>query len=91
MVTMLRQLFRSRHQDKKRDIFPFSIVRMPEKSSNIFDISIGVECLRIARVYNNQNSFLNSINPFVRRMISQRAKKCRITNVSFSNFQKTLK
>ena len=69
--------FRFRHQEKKKkfqiDLFdkrqsaPLSIVRMPEKSSNIlsiiFYISIGAECLRIARACNNQNSFLNSINP----------------------------
>ena len=37
----------------KRDSFPFSIVRMPEKSSNIPSnisyMSIGADCLRIAR------------------------------------------
>ena len=37
----------------KKDIFPFSIVEMPKKSSNtpsnILYTSIGVECLRIAR------------------------------------------
>ena len=62
----------------ERNSFPFSIVRMPEKSSNIFSntfyMSRGAECLRIAGACNNQNSFLNSINPLVRRMISQGAK-----------------
>ena len=41
----------------KRDSFPFSIVRMPEKSrnipSNIAYMSIGADCLRIARACNN--------------------------------------
>ena len=63
----------------KIDSFPFSIVRMCEKSSNIpsniFYMSTRAEYLRIARACNSQNSFLNSINPFVRRMISQVAKK----------------
>ena len=62
----------------KGDSFPFSIVRIPEKSSNIpsniFCMSIGAEYLRIARACNNQNSFLNSINSLVRRMNSQGAK-----------------
>ena len=60
----------------------FKVVRMPEKSSkipwNILYISIRSESMRIARACNKQNSFLNSINPLVRRMIWQRAKKYRI-------------
>ena len=44
-------------------------------------MSVGAECLEIARTYNNQNSFLNSINPSVRDMISQGAKKYRIASV----------
>ena len=51
----------------KRDIVPFSIVKMREKSSkipsNIFSVSIRADCLRIARACNNQKTFLNSINP----------------------------
>ena len=41
----------------KRDSFPFSIVRMPDKSSNvpssIVYFAIGTESLRIARANNN--------------------------------------
>ena len=59
----------------KRSSFSLSIVRMPEKSSNIssniFYMTSGVECLRIATACNNKNPFLNSINPLVRHMISQ--------------------
>ena len=49
-------------------------------------MSTRAEYLRIARACNNQNSFLNSINPFVRRMISQGAKKCRTANVLLKFF-----
>lgn len=72
----------------KRDSFPFSILRMPEKSSNIpsniFYTSIGANCLGIARIAiacNNESSFLNFIYRLVRRVISKEAKKCRIVNV----------
>ena len=45
----------------KRDSFPFSIVRMPGKSSNvpssIVYSAIGAESLRIARASNNPESF----------------------------------
>ena len=65
---------------------------MPEKSSNIpsniFYLSIGAQCLRIARACNNQNSFLNSINSLVRCMISQKAKNCITANVLLKFFNK---
>ena len=51
-------------------------------------MSAGDECLRIARAYSNQNSFLNSINPLARRLISQEAKKCRISNAFLKFFNK---
>ena len=57
-------------------------------SSNIFYISIGAECLRIARVCNNQNFFLNSIYPLVRPIISQRTKNCTIANILLKIFNK---
>ena len=76
----------------KRESFLCSIVRMPNKSSNIplniFNISAGPECLRIARPCNNQNSFSNSINPFVKRIISQGAKKCTLANILLKFFKK---
>ena len=51
-------------------------------------MSIGAECLRIARACNTQNSFLNSINPLVCCMALQEAKKCRIAEVSLKFFNK---
>ena len=57
-------------------------------SSNIFYISIGAECLGIARACNNQNFFLNSIYPLVRCMILQGAKNCRIANILLKIFNK---
>ena len=50
----------------KRDSFPFSIVRMPGKSSNvpssIVYSTIGAESLRIARASNNPESFSTALN-----------------------------
>ena len=57
---------------------------MPEKSSiilsNIFYMLTEAECLRTTRAWDNQNSFLNSINPLMRRMISQGVREGRITS-----------
>ena len=56
----------------KRDSFDFSIVRMPDKSSNLSSIivysAIGAESLRIARASNNPESFSTSIQPLIARM-----------------------
>ena len=51
----------------KRDSFPFSIVRMPEKSSNVpssivYSV-IGAKSLRIARASNNAASLFTAIKP----------------------------
>ena len=59
----------------KRDSFPFSIVRMPDKSSNVPSSivlsSIGAESLRIARASNNPESFSSAIKPLIARMSRQ--------------------
>ena len=56
----------------KRDAFPFSIVRMPDKSSNIPSSivysAIGAESLRIARTSNNSELFSTSIKSLVARV-----------------------
>ena len=56
----------------KRDSFPFSIVRMPDKSSNvpssIVFSAIGTESLRIARASNNPESFSKTIKPLIAHM-----------------------
>ena len=58
-----------------RDQFPFSIVRMPEKSSDVTSIIVysanGAESLRIARASNNPESFSTAIKPFIARMSQQ--------------------
>ena len=76
----------------KRDSFPFSIVRMPDKASNmpsnIFYSSIGAEVLRIARASNNLNSFLSSVKPLITRMCRQGASKPRLANVLKKFFHK---
>ena len=60
----------------KRDSFPFSIVRIPDKSSNVpYSIvysAIGAESLRIARASNNLESFSTAIKPLIAHMSRQR-------------------
>ena len=61
----------------KRDSFPFSIVRMPFKSSNmpskIFYATIGAEILRIGRVSSSSAAFILSAKPLIQRMLRQGA------------------
>ena len=51
----------------KRDLFPFSIFRMPDKSRNLLSSIvypvIGAESLRTTRASNNPVSFSMSIKP----------------------------
>ena len=59
----------------KRGSFPFSIVRMPDKSSNvpssIVYSAIGSESLRIAKASNNPESFSTAIKPLIAHMSRQ--------------------
>ena len=59
----------------KRDSFPFSIVRMLDKSSNvpssIVHSTTGAESLRTARASNNSESFSAAIKPLIARMSRQ--------------------
>ena len=59
----------------KKDSFPFSIVRMPDKSSNVPSNTvysvIGAESLRIARASNNLKSFATAIKPLIACMSGQ--------------------
>ena len=59
----------------KRDLFHFSIVRIPVKINNvpssIVYSAIGVESLRIAKASNNVESFSAAIKPFIACMIRQ--------------------
>ena len=63
----------------KRDSFPFKIVRMPDRSSNIpskiFSSSIGAETLRIARISSSSESFISSCQNLFERMLRQGASK----------------
>ena len=69
----------------KRDAFPFKIVRMPDKSSNmpskIFSSCIGAETLRIARISSTVDSFQNSCHCLYKRMLTQGASKAGIYKV----------
>ena len=62
----------------KRDSFPFSIVRMPFKSSNIpsktFYATIGAEILRIGRACTSTEAFVKSARSILQRMLNQGAK-----------------
>ena len=62
------------------DSFPFSIVRMPDKSSNVTSSNvpsstvysaIGAESMRIGRASNNPESFCTAIKPLIPRMNRQ--------------------
>ena len=59
----------------KRDSFPFSIVRMPDKSSNALSSIVysanGAESLRTARVSNNPESFSTAIKLLIACMSRQ--------------------
>ena len=73
----------------KRDGFPFTIVRMPYRSSNIrLHSSIGAEILRIARASNNPDCFSLSIKPLVIRMLKQGACKEKLANILCKCFNK---
>jgi len=69
----------------KRDGFPFSIVRMPYRSSNmpsmIFYSAIGAEILRIAKATSNVETFLVSVCSLVKRMVKQGADIAKIKKV----------
>ena len=66
----------------KRDAFPFDIVRMPQRHSNIpsriFYSSIGAEVLRIGRTSSNVISFIESSKKLLDRMFRQGATKERV-------------
>ena len=72
--------------------FPFSIVRMPDKSSNVpFSIvysAIGTESLRIARASNNSESFPTSIKPLIARMSRQGISNGKINSFILKCFNK---
>ena len=76
----------------KRDSFPFSIVRMPDKSSNvpssIVYSTIGAESLRIARASNNPESFSTAIKPLIARMNRQGVSIGKINSSVLKNFNK---
>ena len=59
----------------KINSFTFSVVRMPDKSSNVTSSivysAIGAESLTTARVSNIPESFPTPIKPLIARMISQ--------------------
>ena len=59
----------------KRDSFPFSAVRMPDKSSNVQSSIVysanGAESLRIAKASNNPESFSTAIKPPISCMSRQ--------------------
>ena len=76
----------------KRDSFPFSIVRMPEKSRNVpssivYSV-IGAESLRIARASNNAASLFTAIKPLIAQMNRQRVSIEKINSVILKFFNK---
>ena len=73
----------------KRDSFPFSIVRMPGKSSNVpYSIVysvISTESSRIARAGNKPESFSIAIKPLITRMSRQEVYIGKINSCDFFN------
>ena len=70
-------IFSSKLYDK-REAFPFSVVRMPHRQSNMpskmFYSTISAEVLRICRVTSNFSDFVDSVKKLLKRMIKQGAK-----------------
>ena len=75
----------------ERDAFPFKIVRMLNKSSNIpskiFSSSISAETLRIARISYTFESFRESCHTLFERMLTQGATKCSIRKTKKTKLQ----
>ena len=69
----------------KRDSFPFSIVRMPFKCSNmpskIFYSTIGAEILRIGRASSTIGPFIKSAKSIIERMKDQGAQPKKLTDI----------
>ena len=69
----------------KRDAFPFSVVRMPYKCSNMpykmFYSTISAEVLRICRATSEYESFLISVAKLITRMQKQGAKTLSISKI----------
>ena len=69
----------------KRDSFPFSIVRMPYKSSNmpskIFYSTIGAEVLRLGRASSTPDKFVVPCKAFIQRMLRQGAEYKQLVRV----------
>ena len=76
----------------KRDSFPFSIIRIPDKSSNvpssILRSAIGAESLRIARATNNPESFSTAIKSLIKRMSRQGVSIGKINSFILNFFNK---
>ena len=76
----------------KRDAFPFAIVRMPHRSSNIpnkmISSTICAEVLRIGRSSTVSNKFGESVGKLIRRMVSQGACKNRTNNSISKTFNR---
>ena len=69
----------------KRDSFPFSIVRMPFRKSNIptntFYSTVYSEVLRIGRATSSVDAFLKSTTSFLSRMTKQGAEHAPLIKV----------
>ena len=74
----------------KRDAFPFKIVKMPHRESNmpsrIFYSSFGAEVLRIVRTSTESKSFFESSKRLLHRMVRQGANKERIVRTLKQNY-----
>ena len=75
----------------KRDIFPFSIVRRPQKSSyvqsSIVFSAIGAESLGITRASSNPDSFFTAIKPLISLIYWQWVSNGKIKSVILKFFK----
>ena len=76
----------------KRDSFPFPIIRIPDKSSNVpsslVDFTIAIELLRNARATNNPASLSTAIKPLIACMNWQWVSIGKMNNSILKSFNK---
>ena len=81
-------IFSSKLYDK-REAFPFSVVRMPHRQSNMpskmFYSTISAEVLRICRATSKFSDFVDSVKKLLTRMIKQGAKTPTVVGKSGGN------
>ena len=75
-----------------RDLFPFSVASMPDKSSNVPSSAVysttGAESLRIVEARSDPESFSTAIKPLIACMRRQKVSIAKINSVILKFFNK---